>query len=146
MYMVNKIRAIGIVIVCSLVLVACGGSSNGSSTSGSGGISPQSSSDANVAPAEAVLLGFWDAAANQPGSGLTYTGIYNVLAGGRIQYDISISNGQHFVGSGSWDINGFKFRIHTDPGSLYVGDFIPGNYQTITMNANTGWNLALRKR
>ncbi len=98
-----------------------------------------------VPPTAAQIVDAWAAAGNQPGSGRTYTGTYHLYDGGSLGYDLQVSSGEHLVGSGSWRITGYQLDIHTDHGSLYSGSFVPGNINTINMNANTGWNLTLNR-
>jgi hypothetical protein len=87
----------------------------------------------------------WHAAGEQPGSGRTYTGTYHLYDGGSIGYDINISSGEHYVGGGSWSINGYQLQINTDHGSHYGGSFSPGVYTVIRMSANTQWLLTLSR-
>lgn len=96
-------------------------------------------------PTAEQLVSPWHAEGNQPGSGLTYTGTYHLYQGGGLGYDLYVSNGQHLVGGGAWRINHYTLSLHTDHGSLYTGEFAPGNINTVNLNSNTGWNLTLTR-
>lgn len=96
-------------------------------------------------PTADQLVSPWHAEGNQPGSGLTYTGTYHFYQGGGLGYDLYVSNGQHLVGGGRWRIDHYTLSIHTDHGSLYRGEFVPGNIITVNMSSNTGWNLTLTR-
>jgi len=91
------------------------------------------------------LVSAWHAEGRQPGSGKSYSGTYHLYQGGSLGYDLHLSDGQHLVGGGSWTIDGYTLSIHTDHGSRYKGDFIPGNISVITLNANTGWTVTLTR-
>lgn len=103
------------------------------------------SSGSTEPPTAASLVGAWSAAGDQPGSGRTYTGTYHLYDGGGLGYDLNVSSGEHLVGSGSWRITEYLLEMHTDHGSLYSGQFTPGVYNIIHMNANTQWNLTLTR-
>jgi len=96
-------------------------------------------------PTADQLVNPWHAEGNQPGSGLTYTGTYHLYQGGALGYDLYVSNGQRLVGGGAWRIDHYTLSIHTDHGSLYRGDFAPGNLNSVNLNSNTGWNLTLTR-
>lgn len=96
-------------------------------------------------PTAEQLVSPWHAEGNQPGSGLTYTGTYHLYQGGGLGYDLYVSNGQHLVGGGAWRIDHYTLYLHTDHGSLYKGEFAPGNITTVNLNSNTGWNLTLTR-
>ncbi len=96
-------------------------------------------------PTSDMLVSAWNATANQPGSGLTYTGVYQLFQGGGLAYDIFISDGEHLVGGGNWTLNGYTLTIRTDHGSRYIGTLQPGNVTSVSLNANTGWNLNLSR-
>ncbi len=98
-----------------------------------------------VPPTADELVSAWHADANQPGSGLTYSGTYHLYQGGGLGYDIYISNGQHLTGGGAWRIEGYNLSVHTDRGSLYRGTFAPGNIISVSLNSNTGWVLTLTR-
>jgi hypothetical protein len=98
-----------------------------------------------VPPTADQLVSAWHAEANQPGSGLTYTGTYHLYQGGGLGYDIFISNGQHLVGGGAWRIEEYNLSLHTDHGSLYRGTFAPDNISSVSLNSNTGWVLTLTR-
>lgn len=112
---------------------------------GSGGSSSSSDSSSTEPPTADSLVGAWQAGASQLGSGLTYTGTYQLFQGGGVAYDIYVSDGEHLVGGGSWRINEYQLSIHTDHGSLYQGSFTPGNYNTVSLVANTYWTLTLTR-
>ncbi len=96
-------------------------------------------------PTADQIVGAWNANASQAGSGLTYTGTYQLYQGGGVAYNIYISDGRHFVGGGSWKNVEYKLYVHTDHGSLYIGDFAPGNINSVTLNASNGWTLTLSR-
>jgi len=98
-----------------------------------------------VPPTADSLVSPWHAEGNQPGSGRTYSGTYHLYQGGSLGYDLQVSSGEHLVGSGSWRITEYQLQMRTDHGSLYSGNFTPGIYTVIHMNANTGWNLTLTR-
>ncbi len=104
-----------------------------------------SSPPAPTPPTADQLVGPWRAAANQPGSGLTYTGTYQLFQGGGIAYNLYVSDGEHFIGGGSWRITEYTLYIHTDHGSHYVGTFVPGIITTVSLNADSGWTLTLAR-
>ena len=108
---------------------------------GSGGSDPAPV----VPPTAAQLVDAWQAVGDQPGSGRTYTGTYHLYDGGSIGYDLQVSSGEHLVGTGSWRITDYYLEIHTDHGSLYSGQFTPGIYTSIHMNATSQWNLHLTR-
>ncbi len=115
---------------------------------GGGGSDSDSNSTVPVQttpPTSDQLVSSWSADAIQPGSGLTYYGTYQLYQGGSLSYDIYISDGEHFAGGGSWSISEYTLTIYTDHGSRYVGDFAPGNINTVTMNSTTGWGLTLTR-
>lgn len=126
-----------VLLVGGIVALASG--SGGSSGSDAGSSSSSEPLTANQ------LVDAWNATADQPGSGLTYTGTYQLYDGGSIAYNIYISDGEHLVGGGSWSLDGYKLSIHTDHGSLYSGSFSPGNITSVNLNSNTGWNLNLSR-
>ncbi len=104
-----------------------------------------SGGDSAAPPTAGQLVSAWHAAGEQPGSGRTYTGTYHLYDGGSIGYDINISSGEHYVGGGSWSINGYQLKINTDHGSHYGGSFSPGVYSVIHMSADTQWLLTLSR-
>ncbi|RUM40778.1 MAG: hypothetical protein DSY70_02845 [Desulfobulbus sp.] len=116
---------------------------------GSGGGGDSSASAAPAAsqtpPTSDMLVSAWNAAASQAGSGLTYTGVYQLFQGGAVGYDLLVSDGEHLVGGGNWSLNGFTLTIHTDHGSRYVGNLQPGNLKSVSLVANTGWSLTLAR-
>lgn len=112
--------------------------------SGGGGGGGESSSSSEPPTAE-QLVSAWQATANQPGSGLTYNGTYQLFQGGSIWYDIYVSDGEHLTGNGSWSLVGYQLSIHTNHGSLYQGSFAAGNITSVSLNSNTGWNLNLSR-
>jgi hypothetical protein len=113
---------------------------------GSGGGGGDSTPDVpQTPPTMDQLVAPWHAEGNQPGSGLTYSGTYHLYQGGSLGYDLQVSDGEHLVGGGSWRLDGYTLSLHTDHGSLYRGDFAPGNISTVSLNANTGWNLTLTR-
>jgi hypothetical protein len=123
--------------------VALGSSSGGGDD---GGAAPAPAvNQTDTPPAADQLVAAWDATANQPGSGLTYTGVYHLYQGGPVGYDILISDGEHLVGGGNWWLQGYTLTIITDHGSRYMGDFQPGNINSVDLNATTGWNLHLAR-
>ena len=115
------------------VAVSMGGDSDG------GGSAPV------VPPTADQLVDPWHAEGNQPGSGRTYVGTYHLYSGGVIGYDLQVSTGEHLVGTGSWSINEYLLQIQTDHGSLYSGQFTPGAYTSIDMNATSQWILRLTR-
>ncbi|HID70139.1 MAG TPA: hypothetical protein EYP35_06700 [Desulfobacterales bacterium] len=129
------------------VAIAAGGGGGGEDTGVSvPGTTPIDASSSSAAPpTPAQLVAAWHAEGNQPGSGRTYTGTYHLFDGGSIGYDLYVSSGEHLVGGGSWRVSDYQLQIHTDHGSLYSGNFAPGNYSYINMNANTQWNLTLSR-
>lgn len=133
------ISAGAVLLVGGIVALASGG---GGSSGGGSGAGSSSSSEPLTAN---QLVDAWLATADQPGSGLTYTGTYQLYDGGSIAYNIYISDGEQFAGGGSWSLDGYKLSIHTDHGSLYSGSFSPGNITSVNLNSNTGWNLNLSR-
>lgn len=124
------------VLVGGVVALAAGG--GGSDGGGS-------SSSSSQPPTAEHLVDAWQATADQPGSGLTYTGTYQLYNGGAISYAVYISDGQQFSGGGRWTLEGYRLTIRTDHGSVYSGTLEPGNINTVDLNANTGWNLHLAR-
>lgn len=120
-----------------------GDDSNAATTTGTSG--DTGGGDSVTPPTAGQLVSAWHAAGEQPGSGRTYTGTYHLFDGGSIAYDINISSGEHYVGGGSWSINGYQLRINTDHGSHYGGSFSPGVYTVIHMSADTQWLLTLSR-
>jgi len=114
----------------------------GSSGGGGGDSTPPADP---IPPTPDQLVAPWHAEGNQPGSGRTYSGTYHLYQGGSLGYDLHISDGDHLVGGGSWRLDGYTLSLHTDHGSLYRGDFVPGNITSVSLNANTGWNLVLTR-
>ena len=137
----------GAAVLIGVAIAAGGGGGGGGDTAvsvpGTTPVAVPSSSAAPPIPAQ--LVAAWHAEGNQPGSGRTYTGTYHLFDGGAIGYDLYVSDGEHLVGGGSWRVNGYQLQIHTDHGSLYSGNFAPGNYSHINMNANSQWNLTLTR-
>ncbi len=144
--MMIGIGAGAVVLVGVAIAAGSGGGSGGSTAVSVPGTTPVTvPSSSAAAPAPAQLVAAWHAEGNQPGSGKTYTGTYHLFDGGSIGYNLYVSDGEHLVGGGSWRVNGFQLQIHTDHGSLYSGNFAPGNYSYINMNANSQWNLTLTR-
>lgn len=113
---------------------------------GSGGGGGDSTPSVDLSPPTPdQLVGSWQASANQPGSGLTYTGTYQLFQGGALAYDLFVSDGEHLVGGGNWRLDVYTLSNHTDHGSLYRGDFTPGNISTLSLASNTGWSLTLTR-
>lgn len=132
----------------AVALGSGGGGDDSSSVAATNGVTTGSSGgggDSVAPPTAGQLVSAWHGAGEQPGSGRTYTGTYHLYDGGSIGYDLNLSSGEHYVGGGSWRINGYQLQIHTDHGSLYSGSFSPGVYTIIHMNANTQWNLTLTR-
>jgi len=125
------------------VAVLVGGAVAIGSSGGGGGDSTPAVPQTPPTPDQ--LVAPWHAEGNQPGSGLTYSGTYHLYQGGGLGYDLRVSDGEHLVGGGSWRLDGYTLSLHTDHGSLYRGDFVPGNISTVSLNANTGWNLTLTR-
>ncbi len=125
----------GAVIVAGVAIAAGGGGGGGS----------DDSPDPTIPPTADSLVAAWQVTGRQPGSGLTYSGTYHLYQGGSLGYDLNVSNGQHLAGGGSWRINGYQLQMHTDHGSLYSGSFVPGNYNVIHLNSNTGWDITLTR-
>ncbi|BHH84220.1 hypothetical protein [Desulforhopalus sp. 52FAK] len=126
---------VGAVVLVGGVVALAGGSG------GSGG----GSSEPAGPPTADSLVSAWQATANQPGSGLTYTGTYHLYQSGAISYAVYISDGQQFAGGGSWTLEEYRLTIRTDHGSVYSGSFAPGNISSVDLNSNTGWNLFLTR-
>jgi hypothetical protein len=123
------------------------GSGGGGSDDGGGSATaaPAAPVVSQTPPTSDMVVSAWNAAASQQGSGLTYTGVYQLFQGGAVGYDILISDGEHLVGGGNWTLNGYTLTIRTDHGSRYVGNFQPGNITSVYLNANTGWSLHLAR-
>jgi len=114
--------------------------------SSGGGDSDSTETAASQTPPTAdQLVDPWHAEGNQPGSGRSYSGTFHLFQGGILGYDIYVSDGEHLVGGGSWRLDGYTLSIHTDHGSLYKGDFAPGNINVISLSSSTGWNLTLTR-
>jgi len=125
----------GVAALAVGVAVAVGGGGGGGS-----------SSPPLTPPTADQLVSPWHAEGHQPGSGRSYTGTYHLYQGGGLGYDLHRSDGQHLVGGGGWRINEYTLTMHTDHGSRYKGNFVPGNYSTISLNApNSGWTVTLTR-
>jgi len=126
-----------------IAAVVIGALAIGGSSGGGGSSSPPPEP---TPPTADNLVSPWNAEGYSPGSGKTYTGTYHLYQGGRLGYDIFRSDGVHLIGSGSWRINGYTLSMNTDHGSRYIGDFTPGNTNTITLVANnSGWVTTLSR-
>lgn len=122
---------VGAVVLVGGVIALAGGGGGGSSAPA-------------TPPTADSLVSAWQATANQPGSGLTYTGTYHLYQGGAISYAIYVSDGQQLAGGGSWSIEEYQLTIRTEH-SVYSGSFAPGNISSVDLNSNTGWNLFLTR-
>lgn len=122
-----------VALVGGIVALAGGGGGGSSSTS------------SNNPPTADQLVDAWQANANQPGSGLTYIGTYQLYQGGSLSYSVNISDGEQFAGGGSWSLVDYALTVRTDHGSVYTGSFAPGNITSVDLNSNTGWNLYLTR-
>lgn len=96
-------------------------------------------------PTSDQLVSAWHAEGNQPGSGLTYSGTFQLYQNGGLAYNLYVSDGEHLVGGGSWRLNGYTLYIRTDHGSVYSGNVPSGNVTSLSLNSNTGWNLTLTR-
>ena len=123
----------------------------GSSGGGGGSDNPAAPPAAPAQPTPISpdqLVSAWHAEGNQPGSGLTYSGTYQLYQGGGLGYNLYVSDGEHFVGGGGWRLNGNTLYMHTDhggKGSIYTGNVPSGTVTAISLNSDTGWNLTLTR-
>jgi len=123
--------------------VALGSSGGGGSD---GPATPATPPASPTPPTPDQLVSAWHAEASQVGSGLTYSGTYELFQGGGVAYNLYVSDGEHMVGGGGWRLDGYSLTIHTDHGSVYRGNLQPGNLRSVSLNAsNTGWSVTLTR-
>lgn len=107
-----------------------------------GGGGGSSSPDPILPPTVEQLLGDWGASATS-NEHTSYTGTYTLYVDGTHSYDLQFSEGYRKVGRGRWKIDGYRLTLYNDTGSIYSGEFTPGNIVTITLSTNGGWTLHL---
>jgi hypothetical protein len=131
------------VAVLAGVAIAVGSSGGGDDDNGSTATTPVVQ-EPETPPTSDQFVAAWNATASQSGSGLTYSGYYQLYQGGGLSYNLWVSDGEHFVGGGGWSLSGYTLTMHTDHGSTYVGTVPSGNNITsVTLNSNNGWTLTL---
>lgn len=100
-------------------------------------------------PNEERLVGVWNAQGVRTDGSNSYTGTFTLSAGGTHTYDIILAaNNERKTGRGTWynEPQTYSLILNNDSGSLYIGEFVPGNLSTITLTTSDGrWQLTLTK-
>lgn len=111
------------------------------------GLASGSSDSSPSYPTNEGLLGAWHSEGLCLIDGRTYTGTYNFYAVGRHTYDITGEDGRK-TGNGVWTLTEgpYSLRMENESGSIYVGEFAAGNYNSITMTTTDGrWQVTLTR-
>lgn len=100
-------------------------------------------------PTEEKMVGTWNAQGVKTDGRDSYTGTYTLYNGGTHTYDIFVASfNERRTGNGTWyqAPETFSLVLKNDTGSLYQGDFVPGNLTTITLLTSDGrWRVTLTK-
>ncbi len=124
----------GVVAVVGIALAAGGGGGDGDS--------------GPSYPTNESMVGVWSAQGTQRVGSLTYTGSFTLYNGGASTYNLSLSDGDYLAGGGRWvqPAETLTLQIANDTGSVYKGEFVAGNFGTITMVTTNGdWQVVLTK-
>ncbi len=97
-------------------------------------------------PTADSLVDAWSVAGEQPGSGRSYSGIFYLYQGGFLGYELSVSDGRHLTGGGSWNLQEYTLQVRTDHGSTYRGTFQQGReYDSIELTSDTAWIVTMTR-
>lgn len=124
--------AVGAAAVVGIAIAAGGGSSS------------SGDSASTEPPTSDQLVGAWTASASSVESH-SYTGTYQLYANSAESYDLLMNSGYRKTGGGRWVIDGYRLSLYNDTGTVYSGEFTPGNYNEITLGTTVGWTLHLTR-
>lgn len=111
---------------------------------GSGGGEESTPAVSDEPPPATKYVSAWNAAASSV-SGRTYTGVYQLYNGGSHGFTLVISDGERKVGGGRWEVTGYRLTLYNDTGSVYSGEFSPGNITSVTLYTATDSTLELSR-